>query len=156
MLLAQALAERAAAQDRLLKVTERITAAARIQEGDEKVEDTAQLLAEAEQLIAQIEQLVRQINLTNSLTELDPGVTLTDALARRDALLQASRFYTKVADAAASRHDRYSASEIRFVSTIDIAAVRKKADQASQQYRELDTRIQQANWMTSLLELAAN
>ncbi len=152
MLLAEALAERAAAQDRLNKLTERMTSAARIQEGDELVEDTPALLVEAEQLIVGIERLVRLINLTNSNTELEPGVTLTDALARRDALLQASRTYSKVADAAANRRDRYSASEIRYVPTIDVAAVRKKADQASQQYRELDTRIQQANWLTQLAD----
>ena len=36
------------------------------------------------------------------------------------------------------------------VSTIPVADMRKRVDDLSKQYRELDTRIQQLNWNTEL------
>ena len=51
---------------------------------------------------------------------------------------------------AGTRSDRYSRNEIKFVSTISVADMRKRVDDLSKQYRELDTRIQQLNWNTEL------
>lgn len=48
------------------------------------------------------------------------------------------------------KSDRYSRNEIRFVRTIDAAAIQKKADKMAKEYRELDIKIQQANWVTEL------
>jgi hypothetical protein len=42
-------------------------------------------------------ELIRRINRTNSVTELEPGLTLTDALARRDVLRLRRRLYAEVA-----------------------------------------------------------
>lgn len=150
MLLAEALARRAEADERLRALTQRLTQGALIQEGDTPAEDPAELLAEAAHLLTEIETLVRRINHTNAQTPFE-GATLTDALARRDATLRARRLYSQVADAAAARQDRYTRSEVRFVPTLDVAALRKMADDASKAYRELDTKIQQANWSTQLM-----
>lgn len=54
MLLAEALAERAEAQNRLKKLTERLGAVARVQEGDTPEEDPQALLEEAEALFGTI------------------------------------------------------------------------------------------------------
>ena len=56
-----------------------------------------------------------------------------------------------VADAAGARQDRFSRSEVKFVATVDVAAVRALADAAAKRYRELDTRLQQLNWTTDLI-----
>lgn len=151
MLLAEALAQRAEAQDRLNKVTERLHVVARIQEGDRPDEDPNALITEAAGLLNQIEQLVRRINTTNAATAFDEEHTLTDAIAIRDSLLRQRRFYTQLADASAARMDRYSRSEIRYISTLDVAALRSRADDAAKQFRQIDTRIQQLNWNTELL-----
>lgn len=150
MLLAEALARRAEADERLRALTQRLTQGALIQEGDTPAEDPAELLAETAHLLTEIETLVRRINHTNSQTPFE-GATLTDALARRDATLRARRLYSQVADAAAARLDRYSRSEVRFIPTVDVAQLRKMADDAAKAYRELDTKIQQVNWSTQLL-----
>lgn len=150
MLLAEALARRAEADERLRALTQRLTQGALIQEGDTPAEDPAELLAETARLLTEIETLVRRINHTNSQTPFE-GATLTDALARRDATLRARRLYSQVADAAAARLDRYSRSEVRFIPTVDVAQLRKMADDAAKAYRELDTKIQQVNWSTQLL-----
>lgn len=151
MLLAEALARRAEAQDRLNKVQERLIAVARVQEGDTPEEDPQALLREGQALLEEIETLVRRINHTNSRTSLDEQTTLTDAIARRDSLLRARRLYNAVADAASTRQDRYSRNEIRYVSTLSVAELRATTDRLSKDYRELDTRIQQLNWTTELL-----
>ena len=37
---------------------------------------------------------------------------------------------------------------------MDIRSLRQKADKVAKEYRDLDTRIQQANWSTELIEAA--
>ncbi len=150
MLLAEALAKRAEAQDRLNRVQERLVEGALMQEGDTPPEDPAELLQEAAALMQEIETLVRRINHTNAQTPFE-GATLTDAIARRDATLRAKRLYQQVADAGTVRGSRYSASEVRFVPTVDVKALRTMADDAAKAYRELDTKIQQLNWSTELI-----
>lgn len=151
MLLSEALAARSEVADRLNEMNRRVAMVAQVQEGDAPDEDPQALIAEAERLMERFEWLVRSINATNSATAFDGG-TLSDALAKRDHLLKLRRFYTSVADEAYGRRNRYSASEIRFVSTVDIRSLRKKADQAAKEHRALDTRIQQVNWATELIE----
>ena len=53
-------------------------------------------------------------------------------------------------DAANVRSDRYSRNEIKFVRTIDVNELQKKVDDLSRDLRELDSKLQQANWMTDL------
>lgn len=149
MLLAEALARRAEAQDRLNKLQERLVQGAMIQEGDSPIEDPADMLEEAAALLQEIETLVRRINHTNAQTEFE-GATLTDAIARRDALLRSRRLYAAVADAGTMTGSRYSRSEVRFLPAVDVKALRDMADSAAKAYRELDTKIQQLNWTTQL------
>ena len=150
MLLAEALARRAEAQDRLNKLQERLVQGAMIQEGDSPIEDPADMLEEAAALLQEIETLVRRINHTNAQTEFE-GATLTDAIARRDALLRSRRLYAAIADAGTMTGRRYSRSEVRFLPAVDVKALRDMADSAAKAYRELDTKIQQLNWTTELL-----
>jgi hypothetical protein len=41
---------------------------------------------------------------------------------------------------------------VKFVSTVSVAAVQRKADDLAKELRELDTRIQEADWQINLLE----
>ena len=43
-------------------------------------------------------------------------------------------------------------SEIKFVPPLDVAALRKQADEAAQAYRQLDDRLQALNWSVDLIE----
>lgn len=156
MKLAEALIERADAQKRLAQIQARATSVARYQEDEEPAEDAAELLAAGRQITADIEQLIAAVNRTNAATELEPGVTITDALARRDALAMRRRLVTAVADAAAGSDDgpwgRQLRSELRFVTPVAVADLRREADDLARQYRELDTRLQAANWAVDLLQ----
>lgn len=157
MLLAEALADRGEAQKRLEQLRTRAAANARYQEGEEPSEDAAAMLAEADEVLNDLEELIRRINRTNSITELEPGLTLTDALARRDVLRLRRRLYADVADAAAGQGHahfdfRQMRSELRYVAALEVAPLRQTADAVAKEHRELDGRIQQANWGVELIE----
>lgn len=150
MKLAEALAERAALTTRLAELARRAADQARIQEGETPVEDPARLLEEHDRLAKELALLIARINHTNLGVTLADGSTLTDALARRDVLRLRVQAHKAVADAGVARADRYSASEIRYVATVDVATVRARADALAQEWRELDIRIQEANWANDL------
>ncbi|SDT11986.1 DIP1984 family protein [Microlunatus soli] len=158
MKLAEALAVRSDAQKRLEQLKARAIGCARYQEGEPPTEDPAELHREALAVIDEIERLVRRINRTNAATELEPGLTITDAIARRDALSAKHRLAGGLADAAAGRSsDEYGwgrqlRSELRYVTDLPVSELRRDADRLAQQYRELDIRLQEANWATELLE----
>lgn len=86
MKLAEALILRGDAQKRLAQLQARASAVARYQEDEQPAEDAVALLAAGRAVTDELEGLIRAINRTNSVSEIEPGVTITDALARRDAL----------------------------------------------------------------------
>jgi hypothetical protein len=157
MKLAEALARRADSRKRVEQLRSRITGNATYQEGTEPAEDAAALLVEADELIDELESLIRRINRTNSSTQLGADGTMTDALARRDALRLRHSVLIAAADAAAGHGGghgvfRQLRSELRQFSALPVGELRGRADQVARELRELDTRIQQANWMVDLAE----
>ena len=58
----------------------------------------------------------------------------------------------EVFDRASQSQDRYGRNEIRYVTTIDVPALRKQIDTYSQQLRKLDMEIQTLNFSTDLEE----
>lgn len=152
MKLSEALVLRADARTRIEQLRARLKASVLVQEGEQPAEDPQTLLAEVDRLLTSMGALIAAINRTNLSTLLATGDTLTDALARRDVLKLRQDVLRGVADHASGRVDRYSRTEIRSVPTIDVGAVRRQVDALAQQYRELDTAIQAANWTTELLE----
>lgn len=149
MKLAEALLERADAQRRYAQVEERVRRFSKVQEGEAPAENPAALLAELDAIAKQIEKLVKRINQTNNVAALGKQ-SLADALAERDALSMQAKTYAELAKMATVTQDRYSKSEVRFVSTIDVAATQKRADELAKRYRELDATIQALNWTTEL------
>src|SRR5262249_29110575 len=114
--------------------------------------DPQELLAEAERLTDQLARLVALINRANLATTLPTGSTLTDALARRDALQTRYGLIETAAETASARFDRYGRSEIRKVATVDVSALRKQLEELAKERRELDTAIQATNWATEIGE----
>jgi hypothetical protein len=150
MKLAEALVLRADLQKRIAQLRERLQQSALIQEGEQPPENPQDLLAELDRLIAELTTLIVRINRTNLSAQTASGITLTDALARRDTLALHASVLDSVADRAGDRVSRYSRTEIRTVPTIDVAALRRRLDTLAQQRRELDTSIQAANWTVDL------
>lgn len=152
MKLAEALVLRADYQKRVAQLKQRLLLVARVQEGDRPAEDPQALLAELERVIGDLTGLIQRINRTNAATELDPGLTLSDALAVRDTLDLRHTAFRELAQRATVTQDRYTRSEVRFQSTVNAGALQNRADQLAQERRDLDTRIQAANWVIDLAE----
>jgi hypothetical protein len=158
MLLGEALADRASKKKQLEQVEARAASVARFQEGEQPAENADELLDQGRRLIGELRDLARRINRTNSATELDPGFTLTDALATRDGYAAQYRLVTGIADAAAGGvgrgigWGRQLRSELQQVSAVRVADLRTEADQIAEARRRLDVRIQQAGWSTELLD----
>ena len=151
MKLAEALILRADHQKRLEQLKQRLIRTAKVQEGDPPPEDPAALLTEAERIADELLRLIQRINRTNAATEFESG-RLSDALARRDVLALRRTLHADLAQAAVVQQTAYSKSEIRFKSTVDVAALQRTADDLARQYRDLDARIQAINWQVELLE----
>jgi len=150
MKLAEALQLRSDIQKRIQQLRQRIALSARTQEGERPAEDPNALLAEVAELTDQLESLIKGINRTNVRTELEPGLTMTDALAQRDVLHLRRSILVEAANHASVRQDRYSRSEVRFLTPLDVAALHHEADELAKRARELDAKIQEANWNTEL------
>jgi hypothetical protein len=151
MKLAEALAERSDSQNRIEEIKKRLVRSARVQEGEQPAEDTTELLAESERVFARMQELVSAINRTNAKTVFDGERTISDAIAERDVVAKRRDFLAGVAEAASTRQDRYSKSEVRFVATVPVGKLQAEVDQLAKRYRELDTRLQELNWKTGLI-----
>ena len=157
MKLAEALAERADAVRRVDQLRARIVGSARYQEGEEPPEDAEALLAEAAEVLDRLESLIRRVNRTNAAVDLGDDGTLTDALARRDTLRLRHAVLTSAADAASGRaqggvYSRQLRSELKMFAALPVARLREQADVVARETRELDARIQRANWEVDLLD----
>jgi len=149
--LAEALAERSDCQIRLEELKKRLLRVARVQEGEQPAEDTTELLAEMDGVCERLESLISAINRTNARTAFDETRTISDAIALKDVTAKKRDLLAGLAEAATTRQDRYSKSEVRFVATLPVADLQKRIDQLSKLYRQTDTRLQELNWRTELI-----
>jgi hypothetical protein len=156
MTIGEALNRRADLQKRIAQVQERLRASALVQEGDEPPESPEELLAEYGSLCDELQRLIAQINHTNASTELSPGETVTEGLARRDVLGLRRAGLRATVRAAMNESlqgiPRYSRSEIRLVRQVSVSELQARIDALAKQQRELDTLLQAHNWTTPLLE----
>ncbi len=150
MKLATALSERSDIQKRLSELQERLNNNAKVQDGETTAEDPKELLKELDSLTEQLETLIYKINLTNSKTMID-GTELTLLLAKRDVLKQKIVMLRNFLNTASAKVDRYSRTEIKILSSVDVTKLQKQIDALSKEYRTIDEKIQGANWTTELL-----
>jgi Family of unknown function (DUF6847) len=152
MKLAEALILRADCQKRIAQLKSRLLTNAKVQEGDKPAEAPKELLTELGRVSNELLDLVKRINRTNSATVFPERRTISDALADRDALALQRAAYAELAQTAAITQGRFTRSEVKYVSTINVAEIQKRADELAKNYRDLDARIQELNWQTELVE----
>lgn len=150
MKLAEALIERADLQRRLAQLSQRLQQNAQYQEGEQPSENPQELLAEYHCTAEQLTALIVRINQANQRVILNSGMSMIEALAKRDQLKATHAMLLVLADRAMPEQSRYSRSEIKMLSAVDIKSIRQQADQIAKQHRELDTQIQQTNWLSDL------
>lgn len=141
MKLAEALILRADCQKKIQQIRERLLRSAKVQEGEEPPEQPQALIEELDRVSDSLTDLVQKINYTNSVTNLESDLTIAAALAQRDSILQKCHIYNFLIKTAAVTQDRYGRSEIKYVSTVDVAELQTVLDRMSRDYRQLDTKI---------------
>ena len=151
MKLAEGLSNRKDLQMRIEQLKVRLLNNTKVQEGDKPSEQPADLMKELDTCLVQLEEMIYRINATNMKTVKD-GRTLTEMMAERDVLGKRLQVLREVFDRASQSQDRYGRNEIRYVTTIDVPALRKQIDTYSQQLRKLDMEIQTLNFSTELEE----
>lgn len=151
MKLAEALILRADLQKRIDQLRVRLNNNAKVQENDEPSENPEELLNELDNNINQLKILIKQINKTNCVTVLN-SQTLADLIAERDTLTLKSNILRGFLNIAGQKVNLYSTTEIKIMSTVDVPALQKEFDLLSKKIRETDTELQQANWLTELIE----
>lgn len=150
MKLAEALIDRADLQKRAAQLEERIVKNMLVQEGEDAPEAPRALLTEFMEVADALQALLPRIHRANLAATLPGGQTLTDALTRRDMLDLRLKVLRRAAATASERQTRYSNSEVRILSAIPARDLQAQADALARERRELDTLIQQSNWLTDL------
>lgn len=151
MKLAEALMLRADHQKKLAQLKERLLSNALIQDGESPSENPTELIHEFEKISTELEDLIIRINKTNSFTTIQENWTFADMLAKRDVLKIKHQTFSSLATAASEKQDRYSRSEIKYISTVDVPEIRKKVDAMAKEFRCIDTLIQEYNWKIDLV-----
>ena len=151
MKLAQALILRADTQKRLEQLKGRLLDNAKMQENERPSEDPKLLLKELDRLSDELFRLILAINLTHSSAKFE-NVSLTEMIAKKDTLSQKASVLREFAKSASQKVDLYSNSEIKILSSVDVAMLQKQIDELSKEIRELDMKLQEANWQVDLVE----
>ena len=151
MKLAQALILRSDTQKRIEQLKVRLLSNAKTQENESPSEDPKLLLKELDKLTSELFRLICSINLTNSNAKFD-GTSLTEMIAKKDALTLKANVLREFATSASQKVDLYSNSEIKILSTVDVSALQKQVDALSKEIRELEMKLQEANWSVDLVE----
>ena len=150
MKLAELLNERKAVKEEIKKVKERLYLSAKMQEGDAApVESPEELKKALITLFQKLNELIVMINKTNVSTVID-GKNLMELIAERDKNIAIAEALHRLAEGASPKPERFSRNEIRFVPTVNVKEVRKEADIYSKKAREIDNKIQAANWNTEV------
>jgi hypothetical protein len=150
MKLAEALSLRKDLQKRIAQLQSRIVNNVKVQEGDEPLENPDDLMGELDANLKQLEELIWRINATNMQCRNAKGESLTQLMARRDVLTMRVNTLRNVFNTASESQSRYSQSEIKMVTVVDVKKLGKKVDDLSAKLRVLDMEIQALNFSSEL------
>jgi len=119
----------------------------KIQEGDTLGLTCADAIDEFNTLTKSYEDLLKKINRANqTVVDKKTGVTLSDLLVERDTQSYRVRMLDDIIRDATTSEFRLGRNEIRTILTIDVNKYRALRDEISENYRILNSRIQQMNW----------
>ena len=151
MKLAEALSRRKDLQKRIAQLRARAAANVKVQEGEQPMENPAELRVELHECLQELEDLIWRINVTNMQLKSSAGVPLTRLLAQRDVLTMRISAMRHIFDAAIEKESRYSRSEIKTVTIIDVKGLGREIDSYAVRLRQLDMEIQALNFSADLL-----
>lgn len=107
------------------------------------------MLSELNSNLTELETLIKKINKTNCKTFYGDR-TITDLIAERDVLALNLSIKREFLREASDKINRYSNTEVKILSTVNISEKQKEIDKLSKTLRETDMKIQELNWTTEL------
>ena len=146
MKLAEALLLRSDLMKKIEHIQNRIRPVLIVSDDKKPQEDPTKLIAELRTAIQDLETLVIRINKTNNEININGEGSLMEALVKRDSLKMLSEKL---------RNIRYAAQidnsgDANLKTTIDIKKLQTEMDQTGRAFREIDSKIQELNWLTEL------
>jgi hypothetical protein len=108
-------------------------------------------MKELDGCLNKLEDLIWRINLTNVKTFDETGKTLTQLMAEKDVLTLRISTLRNTFERASSQQERYSRSEIKMVTIVDVKQLSHQIDEYSAKLRKLDIAIQTLNFQTELI-----
>ncbi len=151
MKLAEALQERADLNRNIEQLKNRLTNNVLVQEGETTAENPEKLKQELDKALARLAELIARINHTNCAARVE-GQTLTELIAKKDALSLQIHLYKDIVYAASQTAYRARNTEIKIRPAIAVVDWQAQIDAMAQELRLLDNKLQQTNWQTELLE----
>lgn len=151
MKLAEALIERSDLQKQLEIFRKRMVDNAKAQDGLEPNEAVEFLTKELNSILSRLDYLIIHINKTNEYSLMADGSTLSATIAKKDILKKRLSLLGDLLNSGSELISRYSRSEIRIKATFSVPELQKEVDSISKQLRTLDTKLQEANWLTELI-----
>ena len=151
MKLAEALSIRKDLQKRIQQIGRSLEDNVKVQEGEQPAEQPDELLKELDECLKKLEDFIWRINLTNVNTVSESGKPLTQLMAEKDVLTLRISTLRSTYERASEQRDRYSRSEIKMLTTINVKQLRKQIDEYSVLLRKLDMEIQSLNFTTDLV-----
>ncbi len=151
MKLAEALQERADINRNIEQLKSRLNNNVLVQEGEKTAEEPEKLKRELDASVDRLAYLIAQINLTNSRVKID-GQTLTELIARKDALSLKISIYKSVVYAGSQTAYRARNTEIKIKRAIVVKDWQAEIDAMAKELRLLDNQLQESNWNTDLIE----
>ena len=106
---------------------------------------------ELDAALLRLEYLIAHINLTNCQTVID-GQTLTEMIAKKDALSVKIHVYKDVVYAASQTSYRARNTEIKIKATVSVSQWQGEIDKMAKELRLIDNKLQESNWTTELME----
>lgn len=151
MKLAEALILRSDYQKKIYQLKERLSNNVKVQEGEIPSEEPNNIFLEIQQVTRDLTYLIKRINKTNSNVKFDEKRTIADILVERDSISNVRKIISEILQDASFKQDRFTRSEVKYLTTIDVKEYQEKLDSLSKEFRELDTKIQQMNWTVELV-----
>lgn len=151
MKLAEALSLRATLIQKANNLRNQLCASVKVQEGDEPDEQPDSIVDQLTATLSQLRDVIYRINITNAATIVD-GHNLTYWLAERDTLNNRTRALKEALSTLNERPSRYSHNEVKYVRTVNVDDFRHLYDQSASALRKIDLKIQEAGWLTELIE----
>ena len=146
MKLAEGLLLRADLLKKIEHLQNRITPVLIVSEDKQPQEDPDKLLAQLRKTIQDLEFLIIRINKTNNVTVVEGEGLLMEALAKRDSLKMLSEKLRNIRRSA----QIYNSGDSNLRTTISIEKLQIEIDQAGRAFRDIDSKVQEINWLTIL------